>query len=182
MHVKTLEISLYTFLAYLLKLWHTGISLLHKVDILHGFRIILFYRTIDKELIAVFEIAECTEMEIQQNSHDVTVRQRGFASSTLDLSVVFKQISYILGIKRFAELVDHTYSEVSLNEAKSFVIGSHVKDFCNRLTFTYKYKGTKQCETTNYLSAISYPEQRYQLLFLTSPGFIPNSSLKHLAK
>ena len=105
----------------------------------------------------MFEIAECTEMEIQQNSHDVAARQRGFASSTLDLSVVFKQISYILGIKRFAELVDHTYSEVSLNEAKSFVIGSHVKDFCNRLTFTYKYKGTKQCETTNYLSAISYP-------------------------
>ena len=93
MHVKTLEISLYTFLAYLQKLWHTGISLLHKVDILHGFRIILFYRTIDKELIAVFEIAECTEMEIQQNSHDVAVRQRGFASSTLYLSVVFKQIS-----------------------------------------------------------------------------------------
>ena len=56
MHVKTLEISLYILLAYLQKLWHTGISLLHKVDILHGFRIILFYRTIDKELIAVFEI------------------------------------------------------------------------------------------------------------------------------
>ena len=95
---------------------------------------------------------------------------------------VFKQISYILSIKRFAELVYHTYSEVSLNEAKSFVIGSHVKDFCNRFTFTYKYKGTKQCETTNYLSAISYPEHRYQILFLTSPGLIPNSSLKHLAK
>ena len=43
------------------------------MDILHGFRIILFYRTIDKELIAVFEIAECTEMEIQQNSHDFAV-------------------------------------------------------------------------------------------------------------
>ena len=88
--MKTLEISLYTLLAYLQKLWHTGISLLHKVDILHGFRIILFYCTIDKELIAVFEIAECTEMEIQQNSHDFAVRQRGLATSSLNSAVVFK--------------------------------------------------------------------------------------------
>ena len=56
----------------------------------HGLREIRLHRTLDEEQIVVFEIAECTEIEIQQNSHDFAVRQRGLAASSLNSAVVFK--------------------------------------------------------------------------------------------
>ena len=46
---------------------------LHKAVIRHGLREIRLHRTLDEEQVVVFEIAECTEMEIQQNSHDFAV-------------------------------------------------------------------------------------------------------------
>ena len=71
-------------------------NLLHQFGITecliqyHGLREIRLHRTLDEEQIVVFEIAECTEMEIQQNSHDFAVRQRGLATSSLNSAVVFK--------------------------------------------------------------------------------------------
>ena len=71
-------------------------NLLHQFGITecliqyHGLREIRLHRTLDEEHIVVFEIAECTEMEIQQNSHDFAVRQRGLATSSLNSAVVFK--------------------------------------------------------------------------------------------
>ena len=71
-------------------------NLLHQFGITecliqyHGLREIRLHRTLDEEQIVVFEIAECTEIEIQQNSHDVAVRQRGLAASSLNSAVVFK--------------------------------------------------------------------------------------------
>ena len=46
---------------------------LHKAVVRHGFRKIRFHFDLDKEQIVVLEIAECTEMEIQQDRHDFTV-------------------------------------------------------------------------------------------------------------
>ena len=46
---------------------------LHKAVVRHGFRKIRFHCALDKEQIVVFEIAECTEMEIQQDRHYFTV-------------------------------------------------------------------------------------------------------------
>ena len=46
---------------------------LHKAVVRHGCRKIRFHRDLDKEQIAVLEIAECTEMEIQQDRHYFTV-------------------------------------------------------------------------------------------------------------
>ena len=63
---------------------------LHKAVIRHGLRKIRLHRTLDEEQVVVFKIAECTEMEIQQNSHDFAVRQRGLATSSLNSAVVFK--------------------------------------------------------------------------------------------
>ena len=40
---------------------------LHKAVVRHGFRKIRFHCDLDKEQIVVLEIAECTEMEIQQD-------------------------------------------------------------------------------------------------------------------
>ncbi len=71
-------------------------NLLHQFGITecliqyHGLREIRLHRTLDEEQIVVFEIAECTEIEIQQNSHDFAVRQRGLAASSLNSAVVFK--------------------------------------------------------------------------------------------
>ena len=71
-------------------------NLLHQFGITecliqyHGLREIRLHRTLDEEQIVVFEIAECTEIEIQQNSHDFAVRQRGLAVSSLNSAVVFK--------------------------------------------------------------------------------------------
>ena len=71
-------------------------NLLHQFGITecliqyHGLREIRLHRTLDEEQIVVFEIAECTEMEIQQNSHDFAVRQRDLATSSLNSAVVFK--------------------------------------------------------------------------------------------
>ena len=62
---------------------------LHKAVIRHGLREIRLHRTLDEEQVVVFEIAEYTEMEIQQNSHDFAVRQRGLATSSLNSAVVF---------------------------------------------------------------------------------------------
>ena len=45
----------------------------HKAVVRHGFRKIRLHRTLNKEQVVVLEIAECTEMEIQQNRHDFTV-------------------------------------------------------------------------------------------------------------
>ena len=41
---------------------------LHKAVIRHGLRKIRLHRTLDEEQVVVFKIAECTEMEIQQNT------------------------------------------------------------------------------------------------------------------
>lgn len=50
-------------------------------------------------------------------------------------------------------------SEVSLNEVKNFVTGSHIKYFCNCLTFTCKkYKTFVRLPT--FLLTISYHELR----------------------
>lgn len=71
-------------------------NLLHQFGITecliqyHGLREIRLHRTLEEEQIVVFEIAECTEIEIQQNSHDFAVRQRGLAASSLNSAVVFK--------------------------------------------------------------------------------------------
>ena len=71
-------------------------NLLHQFGITecliqyHGLREIRLHRTLDEEQIVVFEIAECTEIEIQQNSHDFAFRQRGLAASSLNSAVVFK--------------------------------------------------------------------------------------------
>ena len=46
---------------------------LHKAVVRHGFRKIRFHCDLDKEQIVVLEIAECTEMEIQQDRHYFTV-------------------------------------------------------------------------------------------------------------
>ena len=62
---------------------------LHKAVVRHGFRKIRLHRTINEEQV-VLEIAECTEMKIQQNGHDFTVGQRRLATSTLDSAIVFK--------------------------------------------------------------------------------------------
>ena len=71
-------------------------NLLHQFGITecliqyHGLRELRLHRTLEEEQIVVFEIAECTEIEIQQNSHDFAVRQRGLAASSLNSAVVFK--------------------------------------------------------------------------------------------
>ena len=46
---------------------------LHKAVVRHGFRKIRLHRTLNEEQVVVLEIAECTEMEIQQDSHYFTV-------------------------------------------------------------------------------------------------------------
>ena len=46
---------------------------LHKAVVRHSFRKIRLHRILNKEQVVVLEIAECTEMEIQQNRHDFTV-------------------------------------------------------------------------------------------------------------
>ena len=46
--------------------------------------------------LVVLEIAECTEMEIQQNRHDFTVGQRCCTPSTLHSAIVFQQNSSII--------------------------------------------------------------------------------------
>ena len=80
---------------------------LHKAVVRHGFRKIRLHRTLNKEQV-VLEIAECTEMEIQQNRHDFTVGQRCCTPSTLHSAIVFQQISCIFCIKMFAKLVYNT--------------------------------------------------------------------------
>ena len=90
-------------------------NLLHQFGITecliqyHGLREIRLHRTLDEEQIVVFEIAECTEMEIQQNRHDFTVGQRCCTPSTLHSAIVFQQISCIFCIKMFAKLVYYIY-------------------------------------------------------------------------
>ena len=81
---------------------------LHKAVVRHGFRKIRLHRTLNKEQVVVLEIAECTEMEIQQNRHDFTVGQRCCTPSTLHSAIVFQQISCIFCIKMFAKLVYNT--------------------------------------------------------------------------
>ena len=49
-----------------------------------------YEKTLNKEQVVVLEIAECTEMEIQQNRHDFTVGQRCRTPSTLHSAIVFK--------------------------------------------------------------------------------------------
>ena len=44
-----------------------------KADVRHSFRKIRLHRTLNEEQVVVLEIAECTEMEIQQNRHYFTV-------------------------------------------------------------------------------------------------------------
>ena len=46
---------------------------LHKAVVRHSFRKIRLHRTLNEEQVVVLEIAECTEMEIQQNRHYFTV-------------------------------------------------------------------------------------------------------------
>ena len=46
---------------------------LHKAVVRYGFRKIRLHRTLNKEQVVVLEIAECTEMEIQQDRHYFTV-------------------------------------------------------------------------------------------------------------
>ena len=46
---------------------------LHKAVVRDSFRKIRLHHTLNKEQVVVLEIAECTEMEIQQNSHDFAV-------------------------------------------------------------------------------------------------------------
>ena len=46
---------------------------LHEAVIRHSFREIRPHCTLDKEQVIMLEIAECTEMEIQQNGHYFTV-------------------------------------------------------------------------------------------------------------
>ena len=46
---------------------------LHKAVVRHVFRKIRLHRTLNEEQVVVLEIAECTEMEIQQDSHYFTV-------------------------------------------------------------------------------------------------------------
>ena len=46
---------------------------LHKAVVRHGFRKTRFHCDLDKEQVVVLEIAECTEMEIQQDRHYFTV-------------------------------------------------------------------------------------------------------------
>lgn len=82
--------------------------LLHKAVIRHSFREIRLHRTLDKEQIIVLEIAECSEMEIQQNGHYFTIRQRCCTPSALHSAVVFQQQSCIFCIKMFAKLVYNT--------------------------------------------------------------------------
>ena len=62
---------------------------LHKAVVRHGFLKIRLHRTLNKEQV-VLEIAECTEMKIQQNRHDFTVGQRRLATSTLHSAIVFQ--------------------------------------------------------------------------------------------
>ena len=80
---------------------------LHKAVVRHGFRKIRLHRTINEEQV-VLEIAECTEMEIQQNRHDFTVGQRSCTPFTLHSAIVSQQISCIFCIKMFAKLVYNT--------------------------------------------------------------------------
>ena len=63
---------------------------LHEAVIRHSFWEIRLHRTLNEEQVVVLEIAECTEMKIQQNGHDFTVGQRRLATSTLDSAIVFK--------------------------------------------------------------------------------------------
>ena len=126
----SVAIPLNTLLAYILRLWHTGIIVestnvmpvhlpkasklrknmswnqLHKAVVRHSFRKIKLHRTLNEEQVVVLEIAECTE--IQQNGHDFTVGQRRLATSTLRSAIVFQQISCIFCIKMFAKLVYNT--------------------------------------------------------------------------
>ena len=86
---------------------HTAFQL-HKAVVRHGFRKIRLHRTLNEEQVVVLEIAECTEMEIQQNRHDFTVGQRCCTPSTLHSAIVFQQISCIFCIKMFTKLVYNT--------------------------------------------------------------------------
>ena len=81
---------------------------LHKAVVRHGFREIRFHRALDKELIVVLGIAECSEMEIQQNDHYFAARQRCCMPSALHSAVAFLQISSIFCFKMFAKLVYNT--------------------------------------------------------------------------
>ena len=62
---------------------------LHKAVVRHGFRKIRLHRTLNEEQVVVLEIAECTEMKIQQNGNDFTVGQRRLTTSTLGSAIVF---------------------------------------------------------------------------------------------
>ena len=63
---------------------------LHKAVVRHSFRKIRLHRTLNEAQVVVLKIAECTEMEIQQNGHDFTVGQRRLTTSTLGSAIVFK--------------------------------------------------------------------------------------------